>query len=125
MVHAVIVAAGRGTRMGLSMNKVFARVGEMTVLERTVRTFAAHAGVDGGGNAGSMSTVDTPGMKAIRSAMWTGENTVMLICDVEDNSLSGMTGYVFYDTAEDKVLSYTQSQYEPIRQADGGILIPE
>ena len=80
---------------------------------------------DGGGSAGSMSTVDTPGMKAIRSAMWTGENTVMLICDVEDNSLSGMTGYVFYDTAEDKVLSYTQSQYEPIRQADGGILIPE
>lgn len=80
---------------------------------------------EGGGSAGSMCEINTPGMKAIRSAMWTGENTVMLICDVEDNSLSGMTGYVFYDTAEDKVLSYTQSQYEPIRQADGGILIPE
>lgn len=56
MVHAVIVAAGRGTRMGLSMNKVFARVGEMTVLERTVRAFAAHEGVDGG-----IVVVATPG----------------------------------------------------------------
>ena len=78
-----------------------------------------------GGSAGHTVTLDTPGMKAIRSAMWSGENTVMLICDVEDSSPSGMTGYVFYDTAEDQVLGYTQSQYEPTRQADGSILIPE
>lgn len=56
MVHAVIVAAGRGTRMGLSINKVFARVGGMTVLERTVRAFAQHARVDG-----SIVIVATPG----------------------------------------------------------------
>ena len=59
MVHAVIVAAGRGTRMGLSVNKVFAHVGGMTVLERTVRAFAAHAHVDGG-----IVVVATPGEEA-------------------------------------------------------------
>lgn len=56
MVHAVIVAAGRGTRMGLSINKVFARVGGMTVLERTIRVFAQYARVDGG-----IVVVATPG----------------------------------------------------------------
>ena len=78
---------------------------------------------EGGGSAGSMCEINTPGMKAIRSAIWTGENTVMLICDVIDNA-DHMTGYVFYDTAEHTVTSYTQSQYEPIN--DHGIfIIPE
>lgn len=81
--------------------------------------------VPGGGSEGHSVTLDTPGMAAIRSARWTGDSTVMLICAVEDSAFSGMTGYVFYDTAEDKVLSYTQSQYEPQTDADGSILIPE
>ena len=79
----------------------------------------------GGGSEGHTVMLDTPGMKAIRSARWTGQNTVMLICDVENSEVSGMTGYVFYDTAEDKVLSYTQSQHQPQTDADGTILIPE
>ena len=79
---------------------------------------------EGGGSAGSMCEINTPGMKAIRSAIWTGENTVMLICDVEDNSISGMTGYVFYNTEENTVTGYTQSQYEPIND-HGTFLIPE
>ncbi len=79
---------------------------------------------EGGGSAGSMCEIDTPGMKAIRGALWTGENTVMLICDVEDNSLSGMTGYVFYDTEQYTVTSYTQSLYDPIND-HGTFLIPE
>ena len=79
----------------------------------------------GGGGEGHTVMLDTPGMKAIRSARWTDEHTVMLICDVEDSDLSDITGYVFYDTAEDKVLSYTQSQHQPQTDADGTILIPE
>ena len=79
---------------------------------------------EGGGSAGSMCEINTPGMKAIRGAIWTGENTVMLICDVEDNSISGMTGYVFYNTEENTVTGYTQSQYEPIND-HGTFLIPE
>ena len=78
---------------------------------------------EGGGSAGSMCEINTPGMKAIRSAIWTGENTVMLICDVIDNA-DHMTGYVFYDTAEHTVTSYTQSQYEPIND-HGTFIIPE
>ncbi len=80
-----------------------------------------------GGSAGHTVVLDTPGMKALRSAMWSGETTVMLICDVENTlpDMAEMTGYVFYDTAEDQVLSYTQSWYEPVRQTDGSILIPE
>jgi hypothetical protein len=92
---------------------------EMSPLE-----FGISIQYEDGGSAGHTVTLDTPGMKAIRSAIWTGENTVLLICDVEDNSLSGMNGYVFYDTKEDKVLSYTCSQYEPVND-HGTIIIPE
>ena len=82
---------------------------------------------EGGGGSGSLHTITTPGMKAIRSALWTDENTVMLICDVENTmpDLSEMTGYVFFDTAEGTVTSYTQSWYEPQIDADGTIIIPE
>ena len=38
-VWAVIVAAGSGTRMGLSINKTLAALGGETVLERSVRAF--------------------------------------------------------------------------------------
>lgn len=40
MATVVIVAAGRGTRMGLSHNKVFEPVGGMPVLARTLQAFA-------------------------------------------------------------------------------------
>lgn len=38
-VSAIIVAAGRGTRTGLGFNKVFAGLGGMPMLERTIRAF--------------------------------------------------------------------------------------
>lgn len=47
MNWAVIVAAGRGTRVGLPENKVFAEVGGMPLLARSVRVFAACSAVHG------------------------------------------------------------------------------
>ena len=41
-VAAVIVAAGRGVRMGAGRPKAFVRVGGETILERSVRAFASH-----------------------------------------------------------------------------------
>src|SRR5947209_10654979 len=41
-VAAVIVAAGRGVRMGAARPKAFVRVGGETILERSVRAFASH-----------------------------------------------------------------------------------
>jgi len=41
-VAAVIVAAGRGTRMGAGRPKTFLRVGGATILERSVRAFVSH-----------------------------------------------------------------------------------
>ena len=79
---------------------------------------------EGGGSAGSMHTIDTPGMTAIRGALWTGDTSVMLICDTDSN-LDNMTGYVFYDTEKNEVTGYTQSQYAPAKQKDGTVLIPE
>lgn len=79
---------------------------------------------EGGGSSGSMHTIDTPGMKAIRGALWTGENQVMLICETDSN-LDNMTGYVFFDTEKNEVIGYTQSQYAPHFDEDGGMLIPE
>ena len=76
-----------------------------------------------GGSAGHTFAISTPGMKAIRGVLWTGETTLMLICDVIDNSLS-MTGYVFFDTEQDAVTGYTVSQYAPIND-HGTIIIPE
>jgi len=77
-----------------------------------------------GGSAGHTVTIDTPGMKAIRGALWTGETTVMLICDVTDSSLDNMTGYVIYDTEKNEVTGYTYSQYAPINN-HGTFTIPE
>ena len=48
MNAAVIVAAGRGSRMGLGRNKVLASVGGMPVIVRTVRALAQTALFDGG-----------------------------------------------------------------------------
>lgn len=78
---------------------------------------------EGGGSSGSMHTIDTPGMKAIRGALWTGENQVTLICET-DSDLDNMTGYVFYDTEKNEVIGYTQSQYAPIND-HGTYIIPE
>lgn len=47
MNHVVIVAAGRGSRMGLDINKVFCRVDGLSVLARTVRAFATCPACDG------------------------------------------------------------------------------
>ena len=80
---------------------------------------------DGGGSAGSMSVLDTPGMKAIRAVRWTSPTTFMLICDVDDNGIDNMTGYVFYDVEAYEVTGYTYSQYEPVIEKDGTVLIPE
>ena len=80
---------------------------------------------DDGGSAGSMNVLDTPGMKAIRAARWTTATTVMFICDVDDNGIDNMTGYVFYDLETYEVTSYTYSQYEPVIEKDGTVLIPE
>ena len=41
-VAAVIVAAGRGVRMGAGLPKAFVRIGGETILERSVRVFASH-----------------------------------------------------------------------------------
>lgn len=41
-VSAIIVAAGRGTRMGLGFNKVLAPLGGVPVLCRTLKPFLAH-----------------------------------------------------------------------------------
>ena len=76
-----------------------------------------------GGSAGHTVTIDTPGMKAIRGALWSGETTVILICDVNDIA-DNITGYVFYDTEQDAVIGYTQSQYAPIND-HGTFIIPE
>ena len=79
---------------------------------------------EGGGSSGSMCEIDTPGMKAITGARWTGETTVMLICET-DSTLDDMTGYVFYDTEKHEVTGYTQSQYAPFIGEDGDIIFPE
>jgi len=39
VVSGIIVAAGRGTRMGATLNKVFLKLDRMTVLEHTVAAF--------------------------------------------------------------------------------------
>jgi hypothetical protein len=63
------------------------------------------------------------GMKEIRSVLWSPDSeTAVLVCET---GRSGWTGYVFYSVAEDKVISYTSSQYKPTFDADGNILIPE
>lgn len=46
-VYAVIVAAGRGTRMGASVNKVLLPLGGKPVLRRTAEAFAMCGAVDG------------------------------------------------------------------------------
>lgn len=79
---------------------------------------------EGGGSSGSMCEINTPSMKAIIGARWTGETTVMLICETESD-LDDMTGYVFYDTEKHEVTGYTQSQYAPFIGEDGDIIIPE
>lgn len=48
MNAAVIVAAGRGTRMGLERNKVLAQLCGEPVIARTVRTFEESGWFDGG-----------------------------------------------------------------------------
>ena len=48
MNAAVIVAAGRGTRMGLERNKVLAQLCGEPVIARTVRTFEESGCFDGG-----------------------------------------------------------------------------
>ena len=78
-----------------------------------------------GGSAGHTVVLDTPGMKSVRGAMWTSDTTVMLICDTADSSLDNVTGYVFYDAEKDEVTGYTYSQYAPVTQSDGTVLIPE
>ena len=40
-VTAIIVAAGRGSRMGADKNKVFLSIGNRTVLEYTLSTIAS------------------------------------------------------------------------------------
>lgn len=45
-VTAIIVAAGKGSRMGAKQNKVFLRIANATVLEYTISTFAAHSQID-------------------------------------------------------------------------------
>ncbi|MDE1174229.1 MAG: bifunctional 2-C-methyl-D-erythritol 4-phosphate cytidylyltransferase/2-C-methyl-D-erythritol 2,4-cyclodiphosphate synthase [Parvibaculaceae bacterium] len=46
IVAALIVAGGRGTRMGEGKPKLYRPAGGETVLRRTLRTFAAHDGID-------------------------------------------------------------------------------
>ncbi|MBQ4574866.1 MAG: hypothetical protein IJA85_06660 [Clostridia bacterium] len=75
-----------------------------------------------GGSSGSMQGLnDVPGMVAIRDVVWTSETEVMFVCECDTE---GMTGYVFYDTETDKVMSYTVSAYAP-QVEDGKIVIPE
>lgn len=45
-ITAIIVAAGRGTRMGADKNKVFLSLGNRTVLEYTLSTVAACTAID-------------------------------------------------------------------------------
>ncbi|MBQ7983669.1 MAG: hypothetical protein IJ302_08865 [Clostridia bacterium] len=79
----------------------------------------------GGGSAGHMTGISTPGMTAVFAAYWIDDTTVMLFCTTDT---PGMTGYVTFDTAADEVLSYTQSFYTPqvVPTEDGTtVLIPE
>ena len=63
------------------------------------------------------------GMKKILSVLWSPDSeTTVLVCETDRK---GWTGYVSYSVAEDTVLSYTSSQYEPTFGENGEILIPE
>lgn len=46
MVSGIIVAAGRGTRMGASENKVFLKIKDKSILEYTVETFEECCDID-------------------------------------------------------------------------------
>ncbi len=46
MVSAVIVAGGKGTRMGADMNKVFLPVGEKEIISHTISAFNSHQAID-------------------------------------------------------------------------------
>ena len=46
-VYAIVVAAGRGLRVGTAIPKQLLRYEESTVLEHTVKIFATHPRVDG------------------------------------------------------------------------------
>ncbi len=75
-----------------------------------------------GGSSGAMQGLTkVPGMLSIRDVVWTSETVVMFICECDTE---GMTGYVFYDTEAEEVLSYTASAYAP-QMVDGEIVIPE
>jgi len=82
---------------------------------------------ENGGEEGHMTGIagmaGKSGMKKISSVLWSPDSeTTVLVCETDRK---GWTGYVSYSVAEDTVLSYTSSQYEPTFDADGNILIPE
>lgn len=78
------------------------------------------------GESGEVIDISSvPGMKKITGAVWNGDSkTVTLICETDRKE---MTGYVTYDTKENKVVSYTSTftMYGYHRDENGNILIPE
>ena len=45
-VNAIITAAGSGSRMNIDKSKQFLQIGDMTVLERTIRKFICSKYID-------------------------------------------------------------------------------
>ncbi|MCB0346468.1 MAG: 2-C-methyl-D-erythritol 4-phosphate cytidylyltransferase [Bdellovibrionales bacterium] len=106
MNHAVIVAGGTGSRMGLGFNKVFAELGGEPVLAHTIRAFENSASIDsitvvaGNPDAGSaeddcakvLEIVHAAGFTKVRKAVAGGstrmasvENGLMSLGAAEDD----------------------------------------
>jgi len=86
-------------------------------------TFSISQLHEDGGESGHMTDITAaPHMQSITSAEWTDTNTILFICETDQQDV---TGYVFYDTASNKVIRYTSSYNEPQKTEDHLIALPE